>query len=299
MRQIFRLGILIAPMVWAAVAPGVSQGKADRQAASSATENKTTQLGTPGRTWLGVDSKPLPFNTDEEVLEFLRTARVVSQKKVKIGVNRISKVLLEKDGIQVHAAFRDVEIQQPVAELADGSTIINFRDDCRFEIAAYRLSQILGLNNVPPVVKRRIGKEKGTLQIWVEGTMMEQDRVEKKLKPQGGLRWVHQFQIMRSFDNLIGNTDRNQGNILIDPDWNVWLIDHTRSFGLEKALRTPYPLLYCNADFWEKVEALDSESLKKEMKGVLSKGQIKSMLQRRDALMEKVDKLLQKRAAQR
>jgi hypothetical protein len=30
--------------------------------------------------------------------------------------------------------------------------------------------------------------------------------------------------------HLIANTDRNQGNLLIDDRWNIWLIDHTRAF---------------------------------------------------------------------
>ena len=35
---------------------------------------------------------------------------------------------------------------------------------------------------------------------------------------------------MRVFDELIANTDRNQGNMLIDKQWKLWLIDHTRGF---------------------------------------------------------------------
>jgi hypothetical protein len=33
---------------------------------------------------------------------------------------------------------------------------------------------------------------------------------------------------MRAFDQLIYNTDRNLGNLLIDGDWRIWMIDHTR-----------------------------------------------------------------------
>ena len=267
-----------------------------QQAASGAAEANTTQPNTPQPPWLGPDSKPLPFTTDAEILEFLKTANIVSRKGVKVGITGIEKVLLEKDGVQMHAAFRDVKIRKTHVQLADGTTEFNFRDDCRFEIAAYRLSKLLGLNNVPPVVKRGMFGEDGTLQIWVEEAMMEQDRIKKKIKPQGGLNWSNQVQIMRSFDNLIGNKDRNQGNFLIDEDWKLWMIDHTRAFTNGKELMNPYPLRYCAPEFWEKVKSLEMNSLQQEMKGVLSKDQVKALLNRRDTLMKKVDKLLERKA---
>ena len=36
------------------------------------------------------------------------------------------------------------------------------------------------------------------------------------------------------FDNLICNVDPNLGNWLVDPSWNLILIDHTRSFTTKK-----------------------------------------------------------------
>ena len=35
---------------------------------------------------------------------------------------------------------------------------------------------------------------------------------------------------LRLFDQLIANTDRNLGNLLIGNDWTIWAIDHTRAF---------------------------------------------------------------------
>jgi len=36
--------------------------------------------------------------------------------------------------------------------------------------------------------------------------------------------------VVRLFDQLIYNTDRNLGNLLIDKSWRLWMIDHTRAF---------------------------------------------------------------------
>ena len=38
------------------------------------------------------------------------------------------------------------------------------------------------------------------------------------------------MQIVRLFDQLIYNIDRNLGNLMITNDWTIWAIDHTRAF---------------------------------------------------------------------
>ena len=67
-----------------------------------------------GTIWLDAAGTPLPFQDESEILEFLRTARVVTQKTVRVGVNKISKVLLEKDGVQLHGGLPRCEhLQEP------------------------------------------------------------------------------------------------------------------------------------------------------------------------------------------
>ena len=55
------------------------------------------------RSWLGPDGNQLPFRNDSEILEFLRTAEVVSIKTIPTGVTKPQKVLLEKDGVRMNA----------------------------------------------------------------------------------------------------------------------------------------------------------------------------------------------------
>ena len=246
-------------------------------------------------TWQDPDGTPLPFQDDSEILEFLRTARILSQKRVGVGVNGISKVLLEKDGVQVHAAFRKVNISKVQVRLASGAVKYDFRDDCRFEVAAYRVSKLLGLDNVPPVVKRRIGGHAGTLQVWVESAMMEKERSSEQIQPPTPLPWSYQWQTLRLFDNLIDNDDRNAGNILIDSDWKVWMIDHTRSFSRTKKLRNPQLIRWCRRDLWERLQELDREVLERECKKVLSGSQIGALMARRDLLVQHIQKLIDER----
>ena len=245
--------------------------------------------------WQDPDGTPLPFQDDSQILEFLRTARILSQKSVGVGVNKISKVLLEQDGVQLHAAFRKVSISKTKMKLASGKVKYGFRDDCRFEVAAYRVSKLLGLDNVPPVVKRKIGRDTGTLQLWVENAMMEKERSSEKIQPPTALPWSYQWQTLRLFDNLIDNDDRNAGNILIDSDWKVWMIDHTRAFSRTKKLPNPQLIRWCRRDLWGRLQELDREELEKECKKVLSGSQIGALMARRDLLLQHIQKLIDER----
>ena len=60
--------------------------------------------------------------------------------------------------------------------------------------------------------------------------MDEGDRLKKKIGPPDLQRWNASMQMVRLFDQLIANTDRNLGNLIITNDWSIWAIDHTRAF---------------------------------------------------------------------
>ncbi|MDA2930409.1 hypothetical protein MYX84_10760 [Acidobacteria bacterium AH-259-O06] len=257
-----------------------------------ATNSEATE--TISRVWLGLDGKALPFRNDGEVLEFLRTAQVVSWERVREGINRILKVRLEKDGIQTHAAFRDVKVFKRRFRL-QGRVRLAFRDEAVFECAAYELSRLLGLNNVPPTVERRVHGKKGSLQLWIEKAITEKNRRTRKIEVPDKKRFMFQMQSMRLFDNLIYNEDRNQGNILYGPDWELWLIDHTRAFRTDWQLRDPTKIWYCERGVWEKLQSLTEEMLKKTLKKFLCVQEIRAILKRRDKLVEHIQKLIEKR----
>ncbi len=59
------------------------------------------QKSSSSLSWIGPDGEQLSFRSNEEIEEFLRTAEIVSRKRVGEGINNPLKVLLEKDGIQM------------------------------------------------------------------------------------------------------------------------------------------------------------------------------------------------------
>ena len=100
------------------------------------------QKSSSSLSWLGPDGEQLSFRSNEEIEEFLRTAEIVSRKRVGVGLNNPYKVLLEKDGIQMYAVFRDVRVERSQMPLSDGKVSRFFRDDAIFECAAYELATL-------------------------------------------------------------------------------------------------------------------------------------------------------------
>ncbi len=122
--------------------------------------------------WLDVNGDPLPFADDPAVLDFLRTAPVVGETDIGVGVNRSQKLTLEKDGLRAHGIFRHVDVRRQNHRVGD-RYYFQFADSYLFECAAYELATMLGLHGVPPAVLRTIRGRKGSLQIWVEDLLDE------------------------------------------------------------------------------------------------------------------------------
>lgn len=248
-----------------------------------------------GRTvWLGPEGKPLPFATDQEFLEFLRTAKMKSMKSISSGITAPKKVLLEKDGVQAHAHFNYVDEEEPVKVFADGSRMQRFRDSYKFQGAAYELAKILGLDNVPPAVERRLAGYAGSLSVWIEGAMTDEQRRKEKKTPPDMTRWMHQMEIMHVFDSLIFNTDRNFGNVLIDKDWKVWLIDHTRAFRPDDTLKSPENIHGCERGLFQRLKELDESAVRTRLKPYLRGYEIDAILKRRVKLVEYIEDLIRK-----
>jgi len=256
------------------------------QAASAAAATLATPPQPASRVWLDPDGKPLPFHSDDEVMEFLRTARVVQIKDIPVGVAHPREALLEKDGVRAHAKFSSVHEEKDKVQMANGQREFGFRDDAIFDCAAQEIAKLLGMDNLPPVVERTIQGEKGILQIWLENAMTEKDRLKNKQPPPNAGRWNDQIQVMRFFDNLVYNTDRNAGNILIDKDWKVWLIDHTRAFRKYDELLNANTMLVLDRGIWEKLLALDEGLLKQRVKPYLRTFEIDGLLNRRKKIIE-------------
>jgi hypothetical protein len=95
---------------------------------------------------------------------------------------------------------------------------------------------------------------------------------------------------MKLFDALIG-ADRNSGdNLLVDPNWNIVLIDHLFAFSNETELRNPPDQF--DRGLVTRLRTLRETDLQNRLKGVLSREEILNTLKRRDALLARLTKLI-------
>ena len=206
----------------------------------------------------GPDGEPLPFSSNAEIERFLEQAKILSDENIPEGVNRPTKLLLQDGDVQAHAVFRNVDKRKDRYRTNDGRFLPTFVDSYRFEVAAYRLSEMLEMGVVPPAVMRAWERHDGSVQLWVEGAMTEGSRHEKDLQPPDPVRWSRQNMMMKFFDALIQNIDRNQGNILILKDsWDVWLIDHTRSFVNSAEIPQLENIKRCERRVWRRFKEAD------------------------------------------
>jgi hypothetical protein len=156
------------------------------------------------------------------------------------------------------------------------------------ELAAMKLDRMLGLGLVPATVEREVQGQRGILQARPAKWTTE---AEVQAKGQRGVGWCAlpaQFELMYTFDALIGNEGRSQDRILYDAkEWNLLLTGHDRAFGTKRDFpahlqqRPPKP----GAELRKRLTALDEAGLQSALGDLVGKREIKAMLQRRDAVL--------------
>ena len=230
--------------------------------------------------------------TPTEMEAFLLQAKIVDIREAGGGVTGSQRATLT-DGMLTHDVhIQSVDIAKSVFQ-AGRHTELNFKDTYRFNIAAYRLARLLGIDTVPMSVERTVKGDVAAVTWWVDDVQMdERERMKRKtLGPQP--RTANQLQLMHIWDELIQNRDRNQGNMLWTNDWTLWLIDHTRAFRLEDELRQPEELRRIDRDLLARLKGLTEDSVAKAVADSLYKSELEAVLRRRDRIV----KLFEERAA--
>jgi hypothetical protein len=155
-----------------------------------------------------------------------------------------------------------------------------------YNVAAYRLDRLIGLNLIPVSVSRSWRSESGAFTWWVDDVLMDEEaRTKKRIEPPDMAAWNEQMQLVRVLDQLIYNVDRNLGNLLITNDWRVWAIDHTRAFRTHRTLKAADNITRCDRQVLEGLKRLDAAMLKKSLGAFLTQYEIEGLLHRRDAIV--------------
>jgi hypothetical protein len=232
--------------------------------------------------------------TPQEMEAFLKGAKIVRRRDAGNGVTGTERLTLSDGRLTHDAQIQTIDQAKAVFE-AGNKTELNFKDSYRFNIAGYRLALLLGMDNVPMSVERRVEAKVGAMTWWLDDVMMdEKARLTKKTAGPDPARTSRQVSVMRVFDELIQNMDRNQGNILWTKDWKMWLIDHTRAFRTGRQLRNPAQLTRCDRALLDHLRALTPDMLERGMAGSLTKIEMDTLLARRDLIVKHFEERIAK-----
>lgn len=215
--------------------------------------------------------------------EFLLKAKITKVKEARKGVTGTSRVTLSA-GAQTH----DASVQTLDDYKQQFLNEIGFKDTYKFNIAGWKLAQLLGIDDmVPPSVKRNFQGHAASFTWWEDNIMMDEaERRSKNLQPPDQDAWNKGNNVMQVFDQLIYNMDRNQTNMLIDDKWHLWLIDHSRAFRVHKSLKDPSVLKFVDRTMLAKMKLLDEPMLVKAFGQNTTKDEIRGLLARRDLILK-------------
>ena len=227
--------------------------------------------------------------TDEQKEEFLRTAEIVETADLSVGITQPLRATLRRRDVVHDAHIQRINERAPIKQTATGREF-NFRDYWGFNIAAYRLDRLLGLNIIPVAVERKYQRTTAAFSWWIDNVqMMEKDRWQRNVEPPDQEEWNRQMLMARVFNQLVHNTDPNLGNVLIDTNWKIWLVDYTRAFRVETKLLRPEGLTHIDRDLLARLRALNSERVKAALGDLLSRREQRSLLERRDKIVQLYD----------
>ena len=256
--------------------------------------------------FLSVFCQSMPQLTAEQMAErenweeFLETAEIIGYDQPldpRLAVSEPWKLTLKKDGVTMHAWWKNVEGRPK-----------GYPDSWKWEIAAYRLDKYLGLEMIPPIVMKRFREDKGCCSLDYGDTITEREKKARGLKPTSGAQVASLYQaiyLQRAFDNLIANSDRNEGDVLYTKDWRMLLIDHSRAFYTSKKYNKkllldenskpiPMPMRRLPRAFVDKLKSMNFEIIKEVVGEYLKDKEIECILVRRDLIIENINNRVEK-----
>ena len=232
--------------------------------------------------------------TPAQMEDFLLRAKIVRTRAAGAGITN-SLRRRSQTAPDARCADSDHRPVKPIFRPAAGSPEFN---SPTATLQRRRLSpgDAAGTRQRAGVGRAHVRRQGAAFTWWIDDVIMdEKERTTKAMTGPDPERTAMQLHIMRVFDELIQNRDRNTGNLLWTNDWKMWLIDHTRAFRTGDDLLKPDLLQRIERSLFEKMKGLTAEGLAKAADGSLKNYEIEPLLKRRDLIV----KLFEARIAER
>ena len=231
-----------------------------------------------------------PALSPEATEAFLLNAELSDFRGAGAGVTGSQRASASDGRLTHDVHIQTVDVSRSRFVVPGARVELNFRDSYRYNVAAYRLAALLGIDNVPVSVLRRVDGEPAAVTWWVDDVALtEGERIEQRTLGPDPTKTSRQFYTQYVFDELIQNRDRNQGNMLWTSDWEMWLIDHTRAFRLDVELTKPERMTRIERELLDSLRGLTEDALEAVLDDSLTRGERSSLMRRRDLLLRHFD----------
>jgi len=165
-------------------------------------------------------------------------------------------------------------------------------DSYLYEIAAYELSKLLGLDIVPAVVERQIDETKGSLQAFVENAVPEAARRRNGPEPPESLKFGEALESVRVFALLVNDTCENLEDTLVETGtWRVFRVDFSEAFGPSPELQPDCGPTSCPDGLYRKLLDLDDRVIGQKLAPYLNKDEIEALIRRKGRLIRLLEDL--------
>jgi len=235
---------------------------------------------------------------DQEVLKqknieiYLKTAQVGPEEWQEVGRRTESWIVWLDDGkIKQKGFFR----------VTDRPHSHPLPDSYKNEIAAYELNKVLDLHFVQPIVEREINDKRGSLSLFLEGFLREDQRRRKNIEPIDPERFKGTLEELRVFENLTNSRALCQQRALEDifimqeENWKVWRVDFSEAFASASELITDCEITCCSRRLFQNLQKLDSNVVKDKLSPYLGDHEIDALLKRKELIIEKIRRLIEEK----
>ena len=127
---------------------------------------------------------------------------------------------------------------------------------------------------MPPTVEVRYNGDMASLALWVLNTRMLKELNEENVRAPDPVKWNYQLHRAHAFEDLVANLDENEGSLIVDPQWNLIVLDHSLAF--TNTLAQPYAigkkLNQIDRSFFDRIKALDKTTVKRAIGDLVDTG---------------------------
>jgi hypothetical protein len=226
----------------------------------------------------------------EALEKILREAKVDKIEKEKLG-GRTGPWLITLESAQgeQRAIFRHVDRQRPKMT----------PDSYKYDLAAYELTKLLGIELIPPVVEREIEGRPGSLQVFLENCIREKDRKRKKLEPPDPQAFSRSVAEVRVFENLTYDECQDTDHLYVHTeDWRVCRVDFSEAFAPATDFRPACEITVCSRKLYEGLVKTDEQTIRTALNRFLNDDEIRALVARKDLIVAKIKELIAEKGEQ-